>query len=379
MKLDRRRAPRAVATVAARAAAALRRGGRVRHPQGRHRGHGRLRRGASGREGQGPARLCDGRLRRRRAGPCRRVARALGVPRSSSRRPRVPPRRSASSPRRSPSSGASLPDGAEFSARLRRWRVNGVLQALEAGAAPADRRRRAGGEIGRADRRHAARRPDARDLRAAAGGRPCRGRSRGGSERLRRVYAARYTTPPSGARRSRRSPSASVRRSHATPVPEAVRLAEGLATKRKGHRPAWFGGASSTRPSTIATRSSPGDRIPVRPSSRSARRRPSCRRRHAVSSTTASTCASPSGRRRGPALDHADDAARRGGAADRGRSHRARDHVEPPVTVVEEMWLTVCRTAFSLVISEAQDFACDLLDPRARRWRIRRAPCRCST
>jgi 5-oxoprolinase (ATP-hydrolysing)/N-methylhydantoinase A len=32
------------------------------------------------------------------------------------------------------------------------------------------------------------------------------------------------------------------------------------------------------------------------------------------------------------------------------------------VNVVEEMWLTVCRTAFSLVISEAQDFACDLLD-----------------
>ncbi len=34
------------------------------------------------------------------------------------------------------------------------------------------------------------------------------------------------------------------------------------------------------------------------------------------------------------------------------------------VTVVEEMWLTVCRTAFSLIISEAQDFACELLDPR---------------
>ncbi|WP_376088863.1 hydantoinase B/oxoprolinase family protein [Roseomonas sp. CCTCC AB2023176] len=33
------------------------------------------------------------------------------------------------------------------------------------------------------------------------------------------------------------------------------------------------------------------------------------------------------------------------------------------VTVVDEMWLTVCRTAFSLIISEAQDFACDILDP----------------
>ncbi|MBK5923810.1 methylhydantoinase [Rhodovulum sulfidophilum] len=33
------------------------------------------------------------------------------------------------------------------------------------------------------------------------------------------------------------------------------------------------------------------------------------------------------------------------------------------VNVVEEMWLTVCRTAFSLIIAEAQDFACELLDP----------------
>ncbi len=32
------------------------------------------------------------------------------------------------------------------------------------------------------------------------------------------------------------------------------------------------------------------------------------------------------------------------------------------INVVEEMWLTVRRTAYSLVISEAQDFACDLLD-----------------
>ena len=26
------------------------------------------------------------------------------------------------------------------------------------------------------------------------------------------------------------------------------------------------------------------------------------------------------------------------------------------------MWHTICRTAFSLIVSEAQDFACDLLD-----------------
>ncbi len=33
------------------------------------------------------------------------------------------------------------------------------------------------------------------------------------------------------------------------------------------------------------------------------------------------------------------------------------------ITVVEEMWHTIVRTAFSLIVSEAQDFACDLLDP----------------
>ena len=49
------------------------------------------------------------------------------------------------------------------------------------------------------------------------------------------------------------------------------------------------------------------------------------------------------------------------------------------VTVVEEMWQTICRTAFSLIVSEAQDFACDLLDATGSRWRTRRAPCRCST
>ena len=32
-------------------------------------------------------------------------------------------------------------------------------------------------------------------------------------------------------------------------------------------------------------------------------------------------------------------------------------------TVVDEMWLTICRTAFSLIIAESQDFACELLDP----------------
>lgn len=33
------------------------------------------------------------------------------------------------------------------------------------------------------------------------------------------------------------------------------------------------------------------------------------------------------------------------------------------VTITEDMWQTVCRTAFSLIISESQDFGCALLDP----------------
>jgi 5-oxoprolinase (ATP-hydrolysing) len=34
------------------------------------------------------------------------------------------------------------------------------------------------------------------------------------------------------------------------------------------------------------------------------------------------------------------------------------------INIVEECWLTVWRTAFSLIIGEAQDFACELLDPQ---------------
>ena len=36
------------------------------------------------------------------------------------------------------------------------------------------------------------------------------------------------------------------------------------------------------------------------------------------------------------------------------------------VTVTEDMWQTVCRTAFSLIISESQDFGCALLDPEGQ-------------
>jgi hypothetical protein len=34
------------------------------------------------------------------------------------------------------------------------------------------------------------------------------------------------------------------------------------------------------------------------------------------------------------------------------------------ISIVEEMWQTVCRTAYSLIIAEAQDFANEILDPQ---------------
>src|SRR5262252_7539790 len=36
------------------------------------------------------------------------------------------------------------------------------------------------------------------------------------------------------------------------------------------------------------------------------------------------------------------------------------------INIAEECWYTVIRTAFSLIIGEAQDFACEILDPRGR-------------
>ena len=49
-------------------------------------------------------------------------------------------------------------------------------------------------------------------------------------------------------------------------------------------------------------------------------------------------------------------------------------------TVVDEMWLTIIRTAFSLIIAESQDFACELLDPAGETLaHSPRVPCRCST
>ena len=49
------------------------------------------------------------------------------------------------------------------------------------------------------------------------------------------------------------------------------------------------------------------------------------------------------------------------------------------VTISEECWLTVIRTAFSLIIGEAQDFACEFWMRTGSHSHTRRVPCRCST
>ena len=35
------------------------------------------------------------------------------------------------------------------------------------------------------------------------------------------------------------------------------------------------------------------------------------------------------------------------------------------INIAEECWITIWRTAFSLIIGEAQDFGCELFDPDA--------------
>ncbi len=177
-----------------------------------------------------------------------------------------------------------------------------------------------------------------------------------------RAYAARYTTPPAGARFE----AISFRVRCLGPVPElSLESASpgGGAGSLKGTRRAWFGGAwhetpvhdryalmpgaSIAGPAIIEEREAttilaPGDALTV-DAARNLR------------IAVAGTAAKPARITAATPLDEA----------------VAMIEADPIgleimwsrlVTVVEEMWSTVCRTAFSLVISEAQDFACELLD-----------------
>lgn len=180
-----------------------------------------------------------------------------------------------------------------------------------------------------------------------------------------RVYAARYTQPFEGARIE----AVNFRVRVAGPTPElslsgAVGGAD-PATRIKGHRMAWFdkagavetpvwnryalaAGDTITGPAIVEEREAttiiaPGDSIAVD-----------------AGLNLVITVAAPR-----PADVRV--------AADMDRATAvARIEADPIgleimwsrlVNVVEEMWLTVCRTAFSLVIAESQDFACELLDP----------------
>ncbi len=179
-----------------------------------------------------------------------------------------------------------------------------------------------------------------------------------------RVYAARYTTPPEGSRLE----AINFRVRCVGPTPRlSLKGATGggdLAGKRKGTRRAWFEGAYHDTPVYDRYALAAGDRFPG----------PAI-----IEEREATTVVLP-----GDTV-----------AIDESLNIRVEIGVPAPVsalvtpetpladavrlieadpialeimwsrlvTVVEEMWLTVCRTAFSLVISEAQDFACELLDP----------------
>jgi 5-oxoprolinase (ATP-hydrolysing)/N-methylhydantoinase A len=178
-----------------------------------------------------------------------------------------------------------------------------------------------------------------------------------------RAYSARYTTVPDAARFE--AVSFRVRCTGPTPALSLSGAAGGAAAAPgvKGRRRAWFAGGpvEATVHDRYALR--PGDTIPgpaiieereattvVAPGD-VARVDAGLNLRIAVAATAAPEA------RIIPGMDRAEAVARI--TADPIGLEIMWSRL---VNVVEEMWLTVCRTAFSLVISEAQDFACELLD-----------------
>ncbi|SDR56844.1 5-oxoprolinase (ATP-hydrolysing)/N-methylhydantoinase A [Rhizobiales bacterium GAS113] len=177
------------------------------------------------------------------------------------------------------------------------------------------------------------------------------------------AYAARYTAVYEGMEVQ----IVSLRVRCRGQLPElTVAQANGIATgaARKGSRPAWFGeayidtqvydryalsvGAVLTGPAIIEEREAttivaPGDIVTVDASG-------SLRVKVAVAAPAAARITPATPLDQAMALIEADPVSL--------EIMWAR-----LVTVVEEMWHTICRTAFSLIVSEAQDFACDLLDP----------------
>jgi 5-oxoprolinase (ATP-hydrolysing) len=179
-----------------------------------------------------------------------------------------------------------------------------------------------------------------------------------------RTYSARYTMVPDGARIE--AVNFRVRSAGPTPTLPLAGAAGGAATAHlKGRRRAWFAEGSTDAtvhdryalrpgdivegPAIIEERESttiiaPGDRVTV---DESLNLRIAVAQPRAAAALVTAT------------MDRA-EAVRRIAADPIGLEIMW----SRLVNVVEEMWLTVCRTAFSLVISESQDFACELLDHR---------------
>jgi 5-oxoprolinase (ATP-hydrolysing)/N-methylhydantoinase A len=178
-----------------------------------------------------------------------------------------------------------------------------------------------------------------------------------------RVYSARYTHPPEGARFE----ALNFRVRCAGPVPSLAlsgAAGGGSAEKRKGTRHAWFDGELLEMPVYDRYALVPGDRFtgPAIIEEREATTLvppgdtvlidDSLNIRIAIGTAAPTAALVAPGTRLEEAVRRIE--------ADPIALEIMWSRL---VTVVEEMWLTVCRTAFSLVISEAQDFACELLDP----------------
>ena len=176
------------------------------------------------------------------------------------------------------------------------------------------------------------------------------------------AYTARYAALQAGAQ----AEAVNFRVTVTGPVP-TVRLASqstGAAAARKGERQAWFGdgfttaavydrytlpeGAEIAGPAIVEERESttiiaPGDTLRVDAAGNL---------RIAIGMSSAMALVQPG-------MSHAE-----------ARAAIEADPIALEImwsrltTVVDEMWITIIRTAFSLIIAESQDFACELLDPQ---------------
>ena len=371
MALDLDAAGRAMRRVAEPLGLSAERGG-LGHPQGRRRKHGGRRARPSRREGQGSPHAMPwsgSAAQARRMRPTSPACSACA--RSSFRRPPAPPPRSGFS--RAPVLRAgALAARSSFSEELRRGRhqrtfcPNSKRRAATASSRPASRRTTVTVER-IADMRLVGQMHDI-TVPLPAGPIDAAQPRRHPRRPSPKAYSARYTSVYEGARME----AINFRVRCAGPAPKlSLHGAAGggdAAAKHQGHAQRLVRGAAHAEATVYDRYALVGrrSRSPDPRSSRSARRPRSFRRAIVVEvDDESATCASRIA------------AARRAEADRHVRTCRcsrpcARIESDPIsleimwsrlVNVVEEMWLTVCRTAFSLVISEAQDFACELLDP----------------